>query len=551
MASKRKQLFLMDNHIKNIIQDNGTRVDFCYGLSENDLSKLRERHVIDLLSNPKHVDKQKVTYMNLPNHCKGINNDSLIFIADQFPKLEDLWAFDCNISVLPDDFGDKLKHLKTLNLSKNKITTLPASIGKLNHLRELDLSDNNITSLPASIGKLNHLRELDLSDNSIITLPASIGKLNHLQTLHLYNNNITTLPASIGTLKHLQELFLHYNNITTLPASIASLAITCKIFRIDGNPLNSSKPSKEAANGVFQQGIKYHFEASRANTHNNDDNSKSPRLHYQDSTSTLTTYAGDVNEETVTSDTKALFAHRTQTKVSSISTISNYDAAADGALVVDINNNDNSATSLGKRRWSRQEKQDTTSATPTVTKMSDEQQVVIKLEPLDHQTTNDLFNQKDYDMLRTHYLQPKVRRNEEIPSGMHLRTRHAPAAIDGKTEGYKQLKRQIQKLEKDNDVNGIYRLLKALRRFEVERAPISSFICGDNDGDDEVTEIIDLTCVPDNDDDDVIDVDNFIIDFLLVKVIKADPDALPPSGTYELPVQEQLKKVKADPDTDA
>ena len=84
----------------------------------------------------------------------------------------------------------------------------------------------------------------------------------------------------------------------------------------------------------------------------------------------------------------------------------------------------------------------------------------------------------------------------------------------------------------------------------MERAPISSFICGDNDGEDEVTEIIDLTAIPDNDDNDVIDVDTFIIDFLLVKVIKADPDALPPSGTYELP-QEQLKKVKADPDTDA
>ena len=84
----------------------------------------------------------------------------------------------------------------------------------------------------------------------------------------------------------------------------------------------------------------------------------------------------------------------------------------------------------------------------------------------------------------------------------------------------------------------------------MSRTPISSFIRGDNndDGEDEVTEIIDLTAIPDNDDNDVIDVDNFIIDFLLVEVVKADPDAVPPSGTYELPRQ-QLKKVKADPDT--
>ena len=76
-----------------------------------------------------------------------------------------------------------------------------------------------------------------------------------------------------------------------------------------------------------------------------------------------------------------------------------------------------------------------------------------------------MFDQKDCDMLRTHYLQPKVRRKEEIPSRMHLRRRYVSAAIDGKMEGYKQLKQQIQKLEIDNDVNGIYRLLKALRRF--------------------------------------------------------------------------------------
>ena len=103
-----------------------------------------------------------------------------------------------------------------------------------------------------------------------------------------------------------------------------------------------------------------------------------------------------------------------------------------------------------------------------------------------------------------------------------------------------------------------YRLLKALRRFEISRIPISSFVRGDddNDSDDEVTEIVDLTGIPDNDDDDnkdVIDVDTFIIDFLIVEVIKRDPDAVtvPPSGTtstYELPQQPLNKKVKADPD---
>ena len=294
---------------------------------------------------------------------------------------------------------------------------------------------------------------------------------------------------------------------------------------------------------------------------------------------TLTTHTGEVNEATATSDTEPLFAPTTQTNVDYISTSTSSnnvaDADADAALLVDSStNHDKSVTSLGKR--SRQEQHDTTITTgdipvSTVTTertMPDGQQqiVVIKHEPLldptNSQTTStnndDVFDQQDYDILRTHYLKPKVRQNEEIPSGMQLRRRYAPAVIDGKTEGYKELKRQIQKLEKDNDDKEIYRLLKGLRRFEVERTPISSFIRGDNgdddDGDDEVKEILDLTGIPD--DNDVIDVDSFIIDFLLVEVIKPDPDAVPPSsGTNKLSSQQQqelmAKKVKADPDADA
>ena len=231
----------------------------------------------------------------------------------------------------------------------------------------------------------------------------------------------------------------------------------------------------------------------------------------------------------------------------------------DSARLVDSTNNDKSATSLGKR--SRQEKQDTAtsadipSSVTTERTIPDEQELDIKREPLDpsstrHTTTDGAFDQQDYNMLRTHYFEPKVRKNEEIPNGMQLRKRHAPAAIDGKTRGYKELKQQIQKLEINNDDKGIYRLLKELRRFEVSRTPISSFVRGDDDEDDEVTEIIDLTGILDDDDDGVIDVDTFIIDFLLVEVIKPDPDAVPSSSTYEL-TQQQLKEVKADPDAEA
>ena len=48
-----------DHIIKNIIRDNGTYVDFGYGLGRDERPKLRDRHVRALLSNRKYIDKQK------------------------------------------------------------------------------------------------------------------------------------------------------------------------------------------------------------------------------------------------------------------------------------------------------------------------------------------------------------------------------------------------------------------------------------------------------------------------------------------------------------
>ena len=368
MASKTKKFVLKQrDHIKKIVS--WWSVNFWTGLKYDDRLKLRDGHVIGLLNNPKRVNKEKVKCIDL-TYCEHITGASLVFIADHCPQLEVLYAPHCNISALPDDFGDKLKHLK--------------------------------------------------------------------------------------------RLYLHDNNITTLPASITNLAGTCTYFKINDNPL-SEPLLKEAANAGGLQGIKQYFESKKildrvaqASTYPNNLES-TRRVH---STS-------DANEATGTS------ASIENNNVNT--TTSHNDDARDGARsIVDSANHDEAAKVFLGKRSRRQDQQDTTGSTntdipaSTVTTekmMPDEQQAVIKLEPppLDHQTQppEDVFDQQDYDMLRTHYLQPRVRRKEEIPSGMHLRRRYAPAAIDGKTEGYKQLKQEIQKLEIDNDDKGIYRLLKA------------------------------------------------------------------------------------------
>ena len=132
VAGAKESFVLPHDSIDSIIRINGKWVDFSNGLIADDRSKLRDSHVIDFLSHPNHIDTQKVTIINLCE-CKGITDGSLVaYITDHCPQfLETLYAYNCNISALPDDFGLKLKRLQALYLQNNNITTLPASIGNL------------------------------------------------------------------------------------------------------------------------------------------------------------------------------------------------------------------------------------------------------------------------------------------------------------------------------------------------------------------------------------------------------------------------------------
>src|SRR3989338_6152271 len=146
-----------------------------------------------------------------------------IFNTDPFIKrLTKLDISHNRLTSLPSEIG-RLQALQLLGVSNNQLTSLPAEIGGLQALQGLGVSNNRLTSLPSEIGRLQALQLLKVSSNQLTSLPSEIGGLQALQRLQVSSNQLTSLPAEIGGLHALKHLWVFSNQLTSLPAEIGGL----------------------------------------------------------------------------------------------------------------------------------------------------------------------------------------------------------------------------------------------------------------------------------------------------------------------------------------
>ncbi|KAK9146880.1 hypothetical protein Sjap_006783 [Stephania japonica] len=121
------------------------------------------------------------------------------------------WGCGFRIESLPLAFGDKLKHLRYLNLCCCGLSSLQAvSFDGMKNLQVLDLSWNRIDVIPDSIGNLECLRHLNISNNNndrLELLPESLGNLTKLETLKLNGcKALKMLPQNTSKLCSLKRL---------------------------------------------------------------------------------------------------------------------------------------------------------------------------------------------------------------------------------------------------------------------------------------------------------------------------------------------------------
>ncbi|GIL88583.1 hypothetical protein Vretimale_19082 [Volvox reticuliferus] len=146
-----------------------------------------------------------------------------------FVNLSRLDIEGCSLAQLPADIS-LLKNLKVLLAPRNKLTQVPAEIGRLSRsLVQLDLGTNKLTEVPAQLCELTALQILNLMANELEHLPEGIGNLRSLRLLGLKSNKLTELPSSVSKLTSLVELFITNNRLTDLPEGMSHCTSLVKL----------------------------------------------------------------------------------------------------------------------------------------------------------------------------------------------------------------------------------------------------------------------------------------------------------------------------------
>lgn len=140
-----------------------------------------------------------------------------------------------NLTEFPVELFELVETLEYLDLSSNRLTSLPVDFYRFKKLRIFFASDNLFDTFPEVLGRCESLDTVGFKANKIEVIPEDALHAN-LRWLILTNNKLIALPESIGSCKRLQKLMLAGNQLALLPDALNQ----CKqlsLLRISANRL--------------------------------------------------------------------------------------------------------------------------------------------------------------------------------------------------------------------------------------------------------------------------------------------------------------------------
>jgi hypothetical protein len=142
-----------------------------------------------------------------------------------------------SLETFPVEIFDLADTLELLDLSRNRLDSLPEDFGRLKKLKILFLSENRFREVPKVLAQCPKLSMIGFKSNRIERIPE--GALPPTtRWLILTDNILDILPDSIGTLGRLQKLMLAGNRLTSLPESMRHCS-SLELLRLSANRLES------------------------------------------------------------------------------------------------------------------------------------------------------------------------------------------------------------------------------------------------------------------------------------------------------------------------
>ncbi|XP_069969987.1 uncharacterized protein [Penaeus vannamei] len=131
------------------------------------------------------------------NNLKILPRDA--FVYSGLVNLHKVWLNYCKLMWLEDGAFRKVANVLELDLSNNKLRSVPSGALKdLGRLRELRIADNDLSTIADSAFKYSlSLVQLDLSQNRIATIePGAIMILKNLEVLNIADNKLIALDGN-------------------------------------------------------------------------------------------------------------------------------------------------------------------------------------------------------------------------------------------------------------------------------------------------------------------------------------------------------------------
>ncbi|KAL6263226.1 hypothetical protein P5V15_006027 [Pogonomyrmex californicus] len=127
--------------------------------------------------------------------------------------------------------------LTYVNISNNRIITLPTGLGMLPNLQQLNLSNNRLGLSKKMMWPWlqqtaikNTLLSLDISYNLLTRLPIHIWRLYALKQLRVRNNSLEYISHAVKNAKNLEFVDVSNNRLKWLPQSITFMPLIHTLF---------------------------------------------------------------------------------------------------------------------------------------------------------------------------------------------------------------------------------------------------------------------------------------------------------------------------------